>query len=166
MAIDKLTGVSGATPTPPAQRERETFNSVLQKSGGDDGGVSSPRLGVPVENAPRPVISTAARQNVEVASPGCAQATGGVTQARAPARVDAAVSARSVEAGRVLDQVTQAQKRLDHVLQLAHAGKSFTPAELIAMQAHVYRASQELDLAGKVVEKATGGVKQVLQTQL
>jgi hypothetical protein len=30
----------------------------------------------------------------------------------------------------------------------------------------VYRASQELDLAGKVVEKATSGVKQVLQTQL
>lgn len=164
MAIDKLAGVSGAAPTPPASRE--TFNSVLQKSGHEDLGAPSPRIGAPTENAPRPVVSTAAQQNLEVASPGCAQATGGVTQARAPARVDAAVSARSVEAGRVLDQVTQAQKRLDHVLQLAHAGKSFTPAELIAMQAHVYRASQELDLAGKVVEKATGGVKQVLQTQL
>jgi hypothetical protein len=30
----------------------------------------------------------------------------------------------------------------------------------------VYRASQELDLAGKVVEKATAGVKQILQTQV
>jgi hypothetical protein len=65
-----------------------------------------------------------------------------------------------------LDRVSQAQKRLDHILALAESGRSFTPAELLAFQAHVYAASQQLDLAGKVVEKATGGIKQVLQTQI
>jgi hypothetical protein len=55
---------------------------------------------------------------------------------------------------------------MDEVLRLAESGKVFSPAELLALQAQVYRASQELDLAGKVVEKATGGVRQVLQTQV
>lgn len=55
---------------------------------------------------------------------------------------------------------------MDQLLALAQSGRSFNAAELISLQTNVYRASQELDLAGKVVEKATGSVKQVLQTQL
>ena len=69
-------------------------------------------------------------------------------------------------AAQTIDQLSAAQSRMDKVLELAQSGKTFTPAELLALQAQVYRASQELDLAGKVVEKATGGVKQVLQTQV
>jgi hypothetical protein len=68
--------------------------------------------------------------------------------------------------GKTLDQLSAAQSRMDKVLELAQSGKTFTPAELLSLQTQVYRASQELDLAGKVVEKATGGVKQVLQTQV
>ncbi len=66
----------------------------------------------------------------------------------------------------VAESVSAAQRRLEGVLALAQSGKTFTPAELIALQGQVYRASQELDLAGKVIEKATSGVKQVLQTQV
>ncbi len=66
----------------------------------------------------------------------------------------------------MVDRVALAQQRLDQVLKLAQSGKSFTPSELLGLQATVYRASQELDLAGKVVEKATGGIKQILQTQM
>ncbi len=69
-------------------------------------------------------------------------------------------------AAMALDKVTAAQTRMDQVLAIAQSGKSFTPAELLSLQTQVYRASQELDLAGKVVEKATGGVKQILQTQV
>ena len=93
------------------------------------------------------------------AAPGCVEVKPGT-------RVDSARSAHEQQAAQVLDRVGQAQKRLDHILKLAESGRGFTPAELLALQAHVYRASQELDLAGKVVEKATGGVKQVLQTQV
>ncbi|MBI3183617.1 MAG: hypothetical protein HYZ28_15880 [Myxococcales bacterium] len=71
-----------------------------------------------------------------------------------------------VRPAEAFDRVAAAQRRIDKVLELAQSGKTFTPAELLAMQAQVYRSSQELDLAGKVVEKATSGVKQVLQTQL
>ncbi len=69
-------------------------------------------------------------------------------------------------AARAIDQVSAAQTRMEKVLELAQSGKTFSPAELLALQTQMYRASQELDLAGKVVEKATGGVKQVLQTQV
>ena len=73
---------------------------------------------------------------------------------------------KALEPARMIDQVAAAQKRMDSVLELAQSGKSFTPAELLSLQTQMYRASQELDLAGKVVEKATGGVKQILQTQV
>ena len=44
-------------------------------------------------------------------------------------------------------------------------GKEFA-VELLAIQAGVYKFSQELELTSKVVEKATSGVKQTLQTQV
>ena len=83
-----------------------------------------------------------------------------VEAARAPA------ASQRLEPAQLLDQVAAAQKRMDVVLGLAQSGKSFTPAELISLQSQMYRASQELDLAGKVIEKATAGVKQILQTQV
>ena len=88
------------------------------------------------------------------------QAAAGVTRAGAPG------PGVPPAAAKMLDRVSQAQNRMDQILKLAESGKSFSPAELLSLQAHVYRASQELDLAGKVVEKATGGIKQVLQTQV
>ena len=87
--------------------------------------------------------------------------------AKAAAGVKAVTSdVKTAQAAKVVDQVTAAQARLDKILALAQSGKVFTPAELLALQAQVCSASQQLDLAGKVVEKATGGIKQVLQTQL
>ena len=67
---------------------------------------------------------------------------------------------------RILGEVEKAQVRLDQLLKMAESGRTFSPAELLAFQAHAFRASQELDLAGKVVEKGTSAVKQTLQTQL
>ena len=70
------------------------------------------------------------------------------------------------QARALLTEVASAQARLDQLLKLAESGRTFSPAELLAFQTHAYRASQELDLAGKVVEKATSGVKQTLNTQV
>ena len=58
------------------------------------------------------------------------------------------------------------QGKLDKIIKLATSGKSFSPTELIAIQAGVYKFSQELELTSKVIEKATDGVKQTLQTQV
>lgn len=85
----------------------------------------------------------------------------------APCRTEAPARTESMKvAGKLVDHVQAAQIRMDSILALAESGKAFSPAELLSLQANIYRASQELDLAGKVVEKATGGVKQVLQTQV
>jgi len=70
------------------------------------------------------------------------------------------------QAAQLLNEVGQAQAKLDQILKMAESGRTFSPAELLAFQAHAYRASQELDLAGQVVEKATSGVKQTLNTQV
>lgn len=153
MAINPLggigpAGVSGAGSIKPA----EAFNKVLK---GQAGGAPGPQR---LETQPLTVQQTQTAKGPETSAPCKAEAV-------ATQRVGAPAESKQL-AGKMLDQVQAAQSRMDHILQLAESGKSFSPAELLSLQAHVYRASQELDLAGKVVEKATNGVKQVLQTQV
>lgn len=165
MAIDKVGAIGGAGATPALEPSgKAQFGKVLE---GVTGPAKQPGPRVATEGAPQ----LASAERTEAArgtckAEGVEKATGGTSEVRAGGRVDSAQAARSQQAVQVLDRVTEAQKRLDNLLALAESGRSFSPAELLAVQAHVYRASQELDLAGKVVEKATGGVKQVLQTQV
>ena len=49
---------------------------------------------------------------------------------------------------------------------MATSGKTFSNQQLLAVQASVYKFSQELEMTSKVVEKATSGVKQTMQTQV
>ena len=165
MAIDKVGAIGGAGATPALEPSGKAhFGKVLE---GVKGPAKHPGPHVASEGPPRPVQAerTEATRGTCKAE-GVERATGGTVEVQAGARVDSVRSARSQQAVQMLDRVGEAQQRLDRILELAQSGKSFTPNELIALQAHVYRASQELDLAGKVVEKATGGIKQVLQTQV
>jgi hypothetical protein len=45
------------------------------------------------------------------------------------------------------------------------SGGALAPAELIALQAGVYRYSEAVDLASRLVDHATSGLKTVLQGQ-
>jgi hypothetical protein len=67
---------------------------------------------------------------------------------------------------RALGALGDSQERMQKIVELALSGRQFSPQELLALQAGVYRFSQELELAGKVVEKVTSGVKQTLSTQV
>jgi hypothetical protein len=160
MSIEKVGALAGASATAASGAGPERFASLLQQQGG------AARLPVAGEGGLPPTTAAAAPQ----AAPGGPQhARADDCAARGRAEVPRAAPverSHSPQAAQLVDRVSQAQRRLDHLLQLAESGKSFSPVELLAFQAHAYRASQELDLAGKVVEKATGGVKQVLQTQL
>jgi len=138
MALPSI-GPAVAPVAAPAVEPRQAFGKVLQQV----------QLG-------REASPPTAPPSAQHARPGATHAASKVTATR-PAEVTAA---------RAVDQVAQAQHRLDRVLALAQSGKTFSPAELLGLQAQVYGASQELDLAGKVVEKATSGVKQILQTQI
>ncbi len=65
-----------------------------------------------------------------------------------------------------LSGIERAQARLDAVLAAARAGRTFTAAELIGLQAEAYRCAQTVDLASKLVEQGAQSVKQALNTQL
>ncbi|MBZ4410213.1 ATP-dependent helicase HrpB [Myxococcus faecalis] len=160
MSVDKV-GAVGGPGLSPVEPGRERFGQVLEgaRNPGRSGGPP-----VSVEGATRPVGEASA--GVVRAEGTGARASAGCARAQAGERVDSVQSAREQQAAQVVERVGQAQKRLDHILGLAESGRDFSSAELLSLQAQVYRASQELDLAGKVVEKATGGVKQVLQTQV
>lgn len=165
MAIDKVGAIGGAGATPALEPSgKASFGKVLE---GVQGPAKQPGPRVATEGEPR----LASAERTEAARGACRaegveKATAGTSEVQSGGRVDSAQAARSQQAVRMLDRVGEAQKRLDNILALAESGRSFSPNELLALQAHVYRASQELDLAGKVVEKATGGIKQVLQTQV
>ena len=66
----------------------------------------------------------------------------------------------------LLQQVVDGQGKLDQIIKMATSGKTYGNQELLAVQAAVYKFSQELELTSKVVEKATSGVKQTMQTQV
>lgn len=156
MAITPLGGagpasIAGAGSTPKAT---ESFGKVMK-------GQVKQQAPARTENAPTPVQNGPATEARKAQQAATSQSRVEGTKATA-----ASEASRTATASKVLNQVTAAQARMEQVLKLAESGKAFSPAELLSLQAHVYRASQELDLAGKVVEKATGGVKQVLQTQV
>ena len=67
---------------------------------------------------------------------------------------------------RLLNQVAEGQNKLDSIIKMATSGKSYGQQDLLAIQASVYKFSQELELTSKVVEKATSGIKQTMQTQV
>lgn len=66
----------------------------------------------------------------------------------------------------MLNQIVEGQNKLDDIIRMSTSGRTFSNQELLAVQASVYKFSQELDLTSKVVEKATSGVKQTMQTQV
>lgn len=156
MAINPLGGVgpSGISGAGGLSKPADAFSKVMK------GQMQGPQQPQRLEHQPQVVQPQQANEAraVDKAAPCKAEAV-------ASTRVGTSADTKAV-AGSMIDQVNQAQSRMDQILKLAESGKSFSPAELLSLQAHVYRASQELDLAGKVVEKATNGVKQVLQTQV
>jgi hypothetical protein len=67
---------------------------------------------------------------------------------------------------KMLRDVEHGQNQMELIMREAMSGRKFNPQELLALQAGVYRYAQELELASKVVEKATTGVKDTLKTQV
>ena len=92
--------------------------------------------------------------------------SGSPPRAKVESRPVVAVRRPTVEPGAWLGRVAAAQARMDRILALAASGRTFSPAELLSLQAGVAEASQTVDLAGKVLDRVSGGVKTLLQTQV
>ena len=93
------------------------------------------------------------------------QQVNGVDQSLDVKRVEAPTKSESGLKA-MLNQVVEGQGKLDQIIKLATSGKTYGNQELLAIQAAVYKFSQELEMTSKVVEKATSGVKQTMQTQV
>jgi hypothetical protein len=67
---------------------------------------------------------------------------------------------------RALENVAAGEARLDKILDAAARGKTFTAAELLAMQATVFRYSQTIEVISRATDRLVGAVKQTLGTQV
>ncbi len=81
-------------------------------------------------------------------------------------RVGEAAKAERSRMAQMLDGLVGGQDKMTGIMKMALSGRQFNSQELLAMQAGIYRFSQELDLTGKVIEKATSGIKQTMNTQV
>lgn len=62
-------------------------------------------------------------------------------------------------------RLAHSQHAIDRALSAAQGGRAFSHEELIALQAGVYRYSQELQLASKLVDGASRAIRRTLRSQ-
>ena len=86
-------------------------------------------------------------------------AVGAVPVAAAPPDPAAAALA-------VLGRIDGARARLDALLSEARRGRSFSPAELLCLQADAHRLAQAVELAARAAEHGVQGVKQAVHLQV
>ena len=67
---------------------------------------------------------------------------------------------------KMVGDMEKGQSVMDKLVKAGVSGKEFSNAELISLQAGMYKYTQELELTSKVVEKATSGLKDTLKTQV
>jgi hypothetical protein len=88
------------------------------------------------------------------------------TRAADPVAAKAEVSKSTTALTRMISDMEKGQGTLDKLISGGLSGKEFSSTELLALQAGMYKYTQELELTGKVVEKATSGLKDTLKTQV
>lgn len=66
---------------------------------------------------------------------------------------------------RAAARLSEGDAALDASMRRAMRGEGLDQGQLIALQSGVYRYSQEMELASRLVDRATQAVKQTLQSQ-
>lgn len=95
-------------------------------------------------------------------SPSSPLSASAVPLAHAPGQV--ALESPLTAAGRqLLARVAHGERYVESVVRQALHGRAFTPADLLAMQAEVYRYTQELELVSKLVDRGTSTVRTIMQ---
>lgn len=67
---------------------------------------------------------------------------------------------------KMMTDLEKGQGIMDTLINKGLSGKQISNSQLLALQAGMYKYTQELELTGKVVEKATSGLKDTLKTQV
>lgn len=66
----------------------------------------------------------------------------------------------------MLGEVNRSALQLDQMIEMAMSGQSFTPQELLAMQAGAYRIIEEVNLTGQIVSSADRARNSLLNIQV
>lgn len=80
--------------------------------------------------------------------------------------VDGASEVEETRLSRVIDSIQSDRASLEATMDRVMGGQDLDQREMLEMQALVYQYSQRVELTSKVVEKATGGLKQMLNMQV
>jgi hypothetical protein len=68
--------------------------------------------------------------------------------------------------GEFVEGISQNRDEMEQMLERSMNGETLDQKELLEMQALIYGYSQKVKLASKVVEKGTGGLKQMMQMRV
>jgi len=66
----------------------------------------------------------------------------------------------------VIQELSAGQNKLEGLMKTAMSGQKLSNQEMIGVQAGVYMYSQQMELTSKVIDKATSGIKQAMNTQV
>lgn len=155
------------------QQAQEQLQKLQEQQGGADG--ASFQDSMQAQQAQQVQQSQQVNQVQEIQPSrtveGTTQASNVLLQAQqggpaASTTVGDAAKAQRSQMAQVVEQLADGQGKMGEIMELALSGKKFNSSELLAMQAGIYRFSQELEITSKVVEKATSGIKQTMNTQV
>src|SRR5580692_5657005 len=124
----------------------------------------------PAPPAPRPsgrgkTFTEVLGEGSPVAPARPAAAAGGSKAASPTAALTRAAPTTSPLRG-MLERTVGAEKQVDALLEAAARGKTFTPAQLLAMQATVARYAQTVEVVSRVADRLVGAIKQTMGTQV
>ncbi len=93
-----------------------------------------------------------------------------VSQATVPAQAPVAATSHTdgepSPFARMLDglgkEVNSGERLMRHAIAAGRSGEDVGPSELLALQAGVYRYSEAVDLASKLIDRASSGLKTVI----
>ena len=66
----------------------------------------------------------------------------------------------------VVDRLKAGQGRLNSLIKDSMSGRTFSPQEMLGLQAEVSTITTEIQLCSKIVEQGVSGIKQTMQMQV
>jgi len=72
----------------------------------------------------------------------------------------------TVSVSQLVSDLEQQRRDIDRLIGQATRGRSFSPAQLLALQSRVYTYSQEMEVVSRMVDRAVSAVKTTLNTQI
>jgi hypothetical protein len=104
------------------------------------------------------------QQSSETLSPQAPDQVSATNQAQKVGDIPKVTDMVSLE--KVVDRLKAGQSRLQELVSSATSGKTFSPQEMIALQAEVQQITTEIQLCSKIVEQGVSSIKSTMQMQV